>query len=707
MKKRYTHFLTTLLASFLGLLSPAIVSAQCNSPCGTGLDGAFHATSNTTLAGGVHNFSSFIIDAGVTVQVTGTTPLTVYSTGIVSIQGTLTVKGGNGGDGVTFSALGIAGIGVAGGGDGGIGTFHPSNGQLVGGAGQGSGGGGSGMGWSGGGGAGYSAVGATAGPNGGNGGPMYGNVQISPLVAGSGGGGGSGGNNCGSGGGGAGGGLMYISTCDSLIILSGGNLNANGGNGGSDGTGNCGSGGGGSGGSIWLAAQAFVNNGTITAVGGTGGASTIGGSPYYGVGGTGANGRIRLDAASMTGTGTITPAVGYMAPGLFITLSGNDVNCFGQSSGTVSVNATGGTPNYSYLWNTGQTSASVSNLPAGTYTVVVTDSVGCSQTDSVTINQPASAVTPNATTSSVLCTGGSDGAIGTMATGGTGGFTYMWSTGDTVSAISNLPAGSYTLTLTDANGCSDTSIVVVSEPASLPFSMLSVTDISCTDANDGSISAMGTGGTPGYTYLWSNGQTGNQITGLASGSYSVVITDTNGCTGSDTATVTNPTAIAVSLTAAPSTGGGANGAAMATASGGTAPYTYAWNTTPVQTTATATGLTSGTYEVCVTDVNGCSICDSVFVDDIVGIGNPYPAAAFTLFPNPTNGLLNIQALNIPAGNWNWTIMDAKGAVVRSASQATMSAPSTWQVSLSDLSRGIYMFHANGEKWQFIQKIVLE
>jgi hypothetical protein len=188
------------LSSILLIAASGIAQTCING--GTGANCDFNATSNTTLAGGVYNFTTFNTNAGVTVSVTGTVPLEVYCTGAVTINGILAANGGNGTNGITFSAAGTGGIGVAGGGNGGNGTYSTSLGGMQASHGLGAGGvGNEGNAWSGGGGAGYGATGQSSGnPSGGFGGSSYGNSTITPFVSGS--GGGAGGFSCGSGGGG-------------------------------------------------------------------------------------------------------------------------------------------------------------------------------------------------------------------------------------------------------------------------------------------------------------------------------------------------------------------------------------------------------------------------------------------------------------------------------------------------------------------------
>jgi len=361
-----------------------------SQPCfnaGTGSDGAYHATSNTTLAGGVYNFTTFTIDAGVIVEVTGSNPLMIHCNGQVLINGTLSANGGNGQNGVTYSTFGAGGVGVAGGQNGGNGVFTASGGPFDGFDGSGQGGTNTkGSQWSGGGGAGYAINGLGCGhSSGGFGGLAYGSNDVSDLFAGSGGGGGSGGNNCGSGGGGAGGGVIVIHSGISIVVN--GIISSNGGNGGSDGSGSCGGGGGGSGGVIWLASPSITHDGLLSAVGGQGGSSTNIGNPYYGVGGNGGYGRIRLDyIGSILGSGTINPVAGYQAEILNVGIT--SLLCHGDATGFIAAECSGGIQPYTYVWAPISSSDSlVTGVPAGTYFLTVTDASGCWDTLSVVLEE--------------------------------------------------------------------------------------------------------------------------------------------------------------------------------------------------------------------------------------------------------------------------------------------------------------------------------
>lgn len=334
--KRY--FLLPILLAHVSLsfTAPRGDGVLCEY-CGNGTDGVFTADSNTTLPGGIYNFSAFYIFAGATVKVTGNQPLIIYCTGPVVIEGILDASGANGTNGVIYSAAGVGGIGVAGGGKGGDGVYSSTTGPLLGFSGSGTSGGEGGHNWTGGGGAGHNGPGQPSQAPGMYytfGGMEYGDV-FHQFSAGSGGGGGSGGYNCGSGGGGGGGGFIAIYSCQNVEIY--GAIRADGGNGGSDGGGNCGGGGGGSGGTIIIRGRDVYNINTISAKGGTGGSSS-----FNSTGGNGAPGRIRIDVyGDFMNYGTIIPDPDLVVRLPQISETIQHVSCHGGSDGSITINASG------------------------------------------------------------------------------------------------------------------------------------------------------------------------------------------------------------------------------------------------------------------------------------------------------------------------------------------------------------------------------
>ncbi len=215
----------------------------------------------------------------------------------------------------------------------------------------------------------------------------------------------------------------------------------------------------------------------------------------------------------------------------------------GLSNGVASAVAQGGSGVYTYLWNDGQTTAQAVGLAAGSYSVTVTDQAGCTGTSTVTINASSAPSVAVSGQANVDCFGGNTGSATATATSGTAPYTYLWSNGQTSATAANLAAGSYTVTVTDASNCTQTATVTITEPSAALAAVTTVTDESNTGALDGSATATPSGGTAPYTYLWSNGQTGQTATGLAGGTYTCTVTDANGCTTVVTATVATLVAV--------------------------------------------------------------------------------------------------------------------------------------------------------------------
>ena len=291
--------------------------------------------------------------------------------------------------------------------------------------------------------------------------------------------------------------------------------------------------------------------------------------------------------------------------------TGLSISCNGGSNASLMVTASGGTATtsgYTYLWSTGAMTSTVSGLSASTYTVTVTDENGCTATDSETVTEPASLIASVAIDSNATCNGFSDGGATASASGGTLPYNYLWSNAATTASITGVAAGTYTVTITDNNGCTATDSRMVTEPASLIASVAIDSNATCNGFSDGGATASASGGTMPYNYLWSNSATTASITGVAAGTYTVTITDNNGCTSTNSGTVTEPVELTASIGNGQICNGDTEGSLTAIAFGGTASYTYSWSNGA--TSATASGLTVGTYTVTVTDAEGCTATDS-------------------------------------------------------------------------------------------------
>ena len=369
-------------------------------------------------------------------------------------------------------------------------------------------------------------------------------------------------------------------------------------------------------------------------------------------------------AAIVDGTATTTP-----------------VSCFGGTNGTATVVATGGNSSYTYAWSpSGGTGAIASGLAAGTYSVVITDSKGCTKTISgIVVGGPASALTGTTSTTPVSCNGGTNGTATVTPIGGTSTYTYLWSNSATSATASGLAAGNYSVTITDANSCTFNIInIAVTQPPVLNGTP-AVTNVSCNGGSNGVASIIASGGTPGYTYLWSNGVTTSAITGLAAGTYSVTITDAKGCTKIiNNITVGQPSVLTASQGAVNnvSCNGGSNGSATVSVSGGIPAYTYSWSPSG-GTAATASGLSQGTYTVTVTDANSCQTTQSFTISE---------PAPFSVTTSQTDILCNGGAtgsatVNVTGGTGAYTYSWAPSG--GTAATATGLTAGTYTVTIQD------------------------
>ncbi|UTW63175.1 T9SS type A sorting domain-containing protein [bacterium SCSIO 12741] len=272
------------------------------------------------------------------------------------------------------------------------------------------------------------------------------------------------------------------------------------------------------------------------------------------------------DTSSVTITG---PASGLVATAQV----DSNVSCKGFADGGASASGTGGSGIYTYSWSNGIKIANLVNLDTGQYMVTVTDTNGCTSSDTITITQPAGfTVNVNADSNVTGCFGNQNGKATIQASGGVGSYSYKWSTGDTSQSVSGLAAGTYYVTVNDNTVCPEWDSVKITEPDPILLSLKEDSAASCFGTSDGVASANSSGGTGTHSYLWSNNDTSSFANGLAAGTHSVTVTDANGCTLSDTISITQPTAIQNTFTidSIITCNGFSNGQISADPSGGTA-----------------------------------------------------------------------------------------------------------------------------------------
>ena len=379
----------------------------------------------------------------------------------------------------------------------------------------------------------------------------------------------------------------------------------------------------------------------------------------------------------------------------------NNASCFNLANGSASVSVAGGTAPYTYQWSpSGGSNSSASGLSAGNYVVTVTDATNCPATTSVTITQP-SALNVTLQSTNTPCFGVAGGSVTSSVSGGTAAYTYLWSPGGATSAsLTNVAAGIYNVTVTDAAGCTQTSSATVSDAPVITAST-NASPVSCHNGNDGSVSVTASGGTGTLNYLWSpGGSTSSNVNSLSSGNYSVIITDGNGCTTTRSAVIANPSALTVTLSSNPSSCSMANGTATVSASGGTSPYTYLWQHNN-SASSTEQNLLSGKYFVTVTDANGCSVYDSVIVQNNSGMTANIITQQDVSCHGGSNGSASLSAVGgvapytyqwspsggnsssaggLSAGNYSVLVQDATGCT--SVQQVVIGEPETISVSIA-------------------------
>ncbi len=365
-------------------------------------------------------------------------------------------------------------------------------------------------------------------------------------------------------------------------------------------------------------------------------------------------------------------------PPIVISGSVDHIKCHDECDGKIALSVSGGCPPYMYHWDNGSTSISRSNLCAGEYCVTVMDMKGCEMVKCFNINNPpALSVSINATP--ILCNGGSS-TVSASVTGGTPDYTYLWSNGATTYTTS-VGAGAVSVTVTDSKGCTKNSSTEVSQPNILTIGAQATNPL-CSGAT-GSASASAVGGTAPYTFVWGTTpqQTGQNATGLSSGTYGVTVYDAHQCSASTTVTIIAPPALQLSLNNDPISCNGGTTVAHLSITGGTAPFNISWSTGVTSTTsnssASLTNVSAGTLGVTVVDANNCSASKSITINqptavtaspqksDVIcngactGTASVTPSggtAPYTIVWN--NGNTNFSRTGLCAGTYSYTVKDA-------------------------------------------------
>ena len=353
---------------------------------------------------------------------------------------------------------------------------------------------------------------------------------------------------------------------------------------------------------------------------------------------------------------------------LVVTSSNTPTGC-STNSGTLLANASGGTPPYNYSWiNSANTvvgtTGSVVNLPADTYSLTVTDANGCTTTVQEVINIANAPVVTLVTVSNVLCKGDASGSFVIAVNGGTSPYSFDWDNLPGTNDPQNqngVPAGVYNVVVTDASGCTGSLSVTITEPATVLTASSIGADVNCNGEMSGAIDLTVSGGTPNYSFLWSNNSTTEDLNGLLAGMYSVIVTDNNGCVVNDTVTINEPPAIVLSSSVNDATCGSSNGSINVTVSGGQPNYQYSWSdVTNAQpgavlnnTTNNLTSIGAGSYQIVVIDNNGCKDSTVIAVSNTNGPQITYSTTDVLCYGSAT-GAIDITVSGTPTFTYNWS-----------------------------------------------------
>ncbi|HRP39175.1 MAG TPA: gliding motility-associated C-terminal domain-containing protein [Chitinophagales bacterium] len=306
-----------------------------------------------------------------------------------------------------------------------------------------------------------------------------------------------------------------------------------------------------------------------------------------------------------------------------------NVLCFGGNNANIDITVSGGTPNYTYTWNDSITTEDRSNLTQGNYAVTITDANNCTANITVNITEPTELLASE-THQNISCFGGNNGSIDVTVSGGTTPYTFIWNDGNTNEDRTSLTQGNYSVTITDANNCTKTLSITISEPTQLVVTS-SHTNVTCFGLNDGTLTINVSGGTQPYSYLGNSIPVGaSTLPSFSPNTYTAIIIDANNCSDTITETITEPTQLTLGeqhIDA--SCFGNNNGSIDVTVNGGTPTYTYHWNDST--TTEDRATLTQGNYSITVTDANNCTATISATINEPAGVPLSVSAADANCF----------------------------------------------------------------------------
>jgi len=400
-------------------------------------------------------------------------------------------------------------------------------------------------------------------------------------------------------------------------------------------------------------------------------------------------------------------------------------SCNGGNDGQIIIhNIHGGTAGYSVAWNTGDNGSPLQNLAAGNYWGTITDAQGCiisnDASNPFVLGEP-DAITATATPDDADCYGGNDASIALSASGGTPGYTYQWDAaagGQTSSTASNLTSGTYAVTITDTHSCTYLNTYLVGQATQINITQGTINNAHCGNA-DGNGTVSATGGTGTLTYTWNTSptQTGQTVSNVTAGGYTVTVSDVNSCDNTLTINIADEGAPSISLTSSTDVQcfGDADGSATVSASGGTGSLSYSWSSSS-NTGTTENGLSAGTYTASVTDGAGCVSTANVTITEpnqlnaIISANNPATCFGYTdgsatvdvsggvtsynyLWDSNAGNQTTATASNIGVGTYTVTVTDAHSC--STTTTVIITQPTAVSIDATDSEKPFCFGDANG------------
>ncbi len=389
---------------------------------------------------------------------------------------------------------------------------------------------------------------------------------------------------------------------------------------------------------------------------------------------------------------TATASVQLFEPDLPLTANiiATDVLCYGDMKSVADLTVNGGTLPYHFLWSNSSTEEDLLNIGYGSYFVTVTDNNGCTASDDVSLSQPPAMDIIITIDQPILCHDDFTGIVTATATGGTGTKTYIWDDpgNQTNQTATSLEAGTYHVTATDLNGCKITGQIQLLNPALLTLSE-SHTNVTCFGEGDGIINLSVSGGTPSYNYEWSNGRISQDIDNLSPGTFAVTVTDAHNCTAGTSIGISEPAELEITDVNI------SGNDVTVTITGGTPPYSYSLGSSLQNTTGVFLDVPEGTYNLSVTDANSCgpeTVSGIVILPDAIDF---YEGDLFRIYPNPSDGIFNIEVINPGVTEFRIQIYSTSGALLYDNIINQEMNSNKFTLDLSSELPGIYLMKING------------